>query len=171
MVLLLNVVGNGWLVYRYVSDIWPTANAISQQWLTGQSGPMPPVPDRVGWLYTLIPLVAAALWFVYEVPATGQTGQTWGKRVVGIKVMALESETPLGFARAMRRWNPLGLPVLLWSCGIGYVLQLVDALSPCLERQLHLALHDRYAQTVVVHTGRRGHEIAPVRIPEQTGDK
>lgn len=168
----LNVVGNGWLFYLYLSDIWPAVQAFERQAL--QPSPnydaIPAVPGRAQWILTVIPLIAMALWFAYEVPAIAQRGQTLGKRVVGIKVLPLEGaglpgmpELPpgmtvpdhLGFLRAARRWNPLGLPVLLYTCcGIGFILQLVDALSPTFGGPLHLAFHDRAAATVVVHIGR-----------------
>jgi uncharacterized RDD family membrane protein YckC len=173
VVLGLNVLGNGWLVYLYLSDIWPALAKIWEQSLHPGPDPgavaLPAIPGRAQWLLTMIPIVAMALWFVYEVPAIAQRGQTFGKRVVGIKVMPLESATApgvppaLGFLRAMRRWNPLGLPVLLWTCGLGFLLQLVDAISPVLGGPLHLALHDRSAGTVVIHSGRKGHEITPVK--------
>jgi hypothetical protein len=83
--------------------------------------------------------------------------------------MAMEKDEPIGWGRAFRRWNPLGLPVLLWSCGIGFVLQFVDSISPALGGPLQLALHDRSAQTVVVHCGRRGHEKTPEKVPAKTG--
>jgi uncharacterized RDD family membrane protein YckC len=173
ILLALNVLGNGWLVYLYLSDIWPAVRAIERQMLLPNPNydAVPAIPGRAQWLLTVIPLVAMALWFAYEVPAIAQRGQTVGKRVVGIKVMPLEGaalpgmpELPgsisppdhIGFLRATRRWNPLGLPVLLYTCcGIGFVLQLADALSPVLGGPLHLAFHDRAAATVVVHTGRK----------------
>jgi len=172
ILLALNVVGNGWLVYLYLSDIWPTVKAYESQVL--QPNPnldaIPAIPGRAQWILTVIPLIAMALWFAYEVPAIAQRGQTLGKRVVGIKVLPLEGvrlpgmppappaltvpET-IGYLRAIRRWNPLGLPVLLYTCcGIGFVLQLVDALSPTFGGPLHLAFHDKAAATVVVHSGR-----------------
>jgi hypothetical protein len=174
-VFCLNVVGNGWLVYLYVSDIWPAVQKLQEQMLQAHPNPdaIPPIPGRAQWLLTMIPIVAMALWFAYEVPAIAQRGQTLGKRVVGIKVLPLEAAGepgapntepgPIGFLRAMRRWNPLGLPVLLWTCGLGFLLQLVDAISPVLGGPLRLALHDRSAGTVVVHSGRRGHETTPAR--------
>ena len=136
-----------------------------------QTGVAAQPPDRARFLMALIPVVAAALWLAYEVPSIAQRGQTLGKRVVGIKVLPLESTEPLGFARALRRWNPLGLPVLLWICGIGFILQIVDAISPCLGGPLQLALHDRSARTVVVHVGRKGHEITPLPVTEKTGER
>jgi len=177
----LNVVGNGWLFYLYLSDIWPAVQAVQRQMLLPRPSydALPAVPGRAQWILTVIPLIAMALWFAYEVPAIAQRGQTIGKRVVGIKVLPLEGvqlpgmpeppvaaavPTSLGFLRAARRWNPLGLPVLLYTCcGIGFLLQLVDAISPVLGGPLHLALHDRAAGTVVVHSGRKGHEITPIQ--------
>ena len=49
-------------------------------------------PEPAGTLLIVIVLVAAALWFAYEVPAIANTGQTLGKRLLGIKVVRLESE-------------------------------------------------------------------------------
>ncbi len=172
ILLALNVVGNGWLVYLYLSDIWPTVKAYEAQVL--QPNPnldaIPAIPGRAQWILTVIPLIAMALWFAYEVPAIAQRGQTLGKRVVGITVLPLEgaklpgmpplppgitAPRTLGYLRSIRRWNPLGLPVLLYTCcGIGFVLQLVDALSPTFGGPLHLAFHDKAAATVVVHSGR-----------------
>jgi uncharacterized RDD family membrane protein YckC len=165
VVLALNVVGNGWLIYLYLSDIWPAVRKMQDQML--QSNPnadaIPAIPERARWVLLAIPLVAAALWFAYEVPAIAQRGQTLGKRAVGIRVLPLESTEPLGYLRSMRRWNPLGLPVLLYTCcGVGFLLQLVDGLSPVFGGPLRLAFHDRSAGTVVVHSGRKGHEITPV---------
>jgi uncharacterized RDD family membrane protein YckC len=85
------------------------------------------------------------------VPAHANTGQTLGKRLLGIKVMRLESDEPLGFRRSIRRWNTIGLPTLIWPCyGVGFVLQFVDAIWPTFDRPMHQALHDKSALTVVV---------------------
>jgi uncharacterized RDD family membrane protein YckC len=101
--------------------------------------------------------VGLALWFAYEVPAVASTGQTLGKRMLGIKVMRLESPDPLGFGRSMRRWNRMGLPTVLWPCcGVGFVLQAVDSLFVAIDRPLHQAIHDKAALTVVVVTRKRG---------------
>ena len=54
-----------------------------------------------------------------------------------------------------RRWNTLGLPTLLWPCFcLGFALQLLDALSPLFDHPMRQALHDKRAQTVVVHAPR-----------------
>jgi uncharacterized RDD family membrane protein YckC len=174
LLLLLNVVANGWLVYTVIRDYTPLYLALLHAMQAGQNTrdvALPDVPTRTGLLTSfVIPLIVMALWWVYEVPATARTGQTFGKRAVGIKVMALESVDPIGIPRAFRRWNPLGIPVFLWSCvGVGFLLQFVDALSPTLGGPLNLALHDRSAATVVVRSGRRGHEITPQPSSPPTG--
>ena len=166
IVLGLSVVATGWLVYLLLRDYLPYARAVYNG-----SSQLPAVPVRVGQLGLVIPIVAMLVWLAYEVPTLAGSGQTIGKRTVGIKVMALESTNPLGFGRALRRWGMLGWPMFLWSClGLGFILQFVDSLSPVWGGPLQLALHDRSAQTVVVHCGRRGHEIAPVNVPGKTGE-
>jgi uncharacterized RDD family membrane protein YckC len=169
----LNVVANGYFVYLWVKDIGPYLSAAWTAALNNQAGnvDLPAIPGRASALAYVIPLVAMALWWAYEVPGIANAGQTFGKRVVGIKVMAIEKDAPLGWGRAFRRWNPLGLPVLLWSCGIGFILQFVDAISPTLGGPLQMALHDRSAQTVVVHSGRRGHEKTPDPLPATPGEE
>ena len=85
-------------------------------------------------------------------PASANSGQTLGKRLLGIKVVRLESEERLGFGRSLRRWSRLGLPTLLWpllrrrACSC----RLIDCLFVVIDRPLHQALHDKAAATVVV---------------------
>jgi uncharacterized RDD family membrane protein YckC len=166
IVLALNVLATGWLVYLFLRDYIPLVRALTNR--TGDA--LPPVPGRMTVLAYLIPFVAMLVWLAYEVPAIASTGQTLGKRALGIKVMALESMAPLGFGRALRRWGVLGWPMIFWFCGLGFVLQFVDALSPTWGGPLQLALHDRSAQTVVVHCGRRGRETTPVKAPGKAGE-
>jgi uncharacterized RDD family membrane protein YckC len=110
--------------------------------------------SRISTLMFVITLVTAAVWLAYEVPATANTGQTFGKRMLGIKIVRLEQDGRLGFGRAMRRWWTLGLPTVLWTCCVGFVLQIVDCLFVAIDRPLNQALHDKSAHTVVVHIGR-----------------
>ena len=47
--------------------------------------------------------------------------------------------------------NPLGLPVLLWSCyGFGLLLQVIDVLIGVADRPLHQTMHDKSAGTLVI---------------------
>jgi uncharacterized RDD family membrane protein YckC len=149
-VLVLNVFANGVLVYRFIKHTKPYWDASFAFIRGGSKGEAPtPWPGSSTWLLAIL-AVAMLVWLVYEVPATANSGQTLGKRLVGIRVMPLESTKRLGFGRSLVRWLPMGLPILAWSCLIGFVVQFFDSLSPVLNRPLHLATHDRFAATVVV---------------------
>ncbi|MDG4768391.1 RDD family protein [Solwaraspora sp. WMMD406] len=163
-VLLLNIFINGWFVWQYVVETWPTFAEIWRRSLAGDRSAegVPQVTERASGLQMVIILLAAAIWWAYEVPATANTGQTLGKRLTRLKVVPVEPDGQLGFARSFRRWNTLGLPTLLWICCIGFVFQLIDCIYLLFDRPLRQALHDKSAQTVVVRlpapapTTRRG---------------
>lgn len=168
----LNVLVNGWFAYQFWVQVSP---ALTEAWRRGLAGDpstdgIPPVGDQAGNLLLVIVIIAAALWFAYEVPAVANSGQTPGKRLLGIRVARLESREPLNFSRSFRRWNTMGFPTLLWYCfGIGLVIQLVDALFVPLDRSLHQALHDRSAHTVVVTVA--GGEEPPPTPHEEAPDE
>jgi uncharacterized RDD family membrane protein YckC len=155
-VLALNVVVNGWFVWQYVRGVAPVYREMNRRLADGRPifEDLPQASSQAGTLQIVIVLLAAALWFAYEVPALANTGQTPGKRLLGIKVVRLESADRLGFGRSLRRWNTLGLPTLFWTCGVGFLLQIIDCLFVAIDRPLRQALHDKSAQTVVVHVGR-----------------
>jgi uncharacterized RDD family membrane protein YckC len=126
---------------------------------------MPAVPPELTNLGLIILFVTTAVWFAYEVPSTANSGQTIGKRLLGIRVMRMESVDRLGFGRSWRRWSRLGLPTLLWwCCGIGLIIQLLDCFSVAVDLPLHQALHDKAAATVVVRTNRTPKDPAPVSV-------
>ncbi|GIJ28175.1 hypothetical protein Vqi01_33370 [Micromonospora qiuiae] len=157
IVFALNALVNGWFFWRYLGELSP---AVDEFWRRVQAQdrttePLPAAGEQAGSLVVVMLLIATSLWLAYEVPAMAANGQTFGKRVVGIKVLPVEADAPLGFGRALRRWNTLGLPTLLWyCCGLGLLLQLIDALSPLFDHPLRQALHDKRAQTVVVKVPR-----------------
>lgn len=154
LVFLLNVAVNGWFVYQYWLEIQPALAEIVRRSLANEPtmsmADLPQPGPQAGNLQIAIVVIAAALWFAYEVPAVANTGQTPGKRLMKIKVVRLESDQPLGFGRSFRRWNTMGLPTLLWICLVGFVLQLIDSLFVAIDRPLYQALHDKSAHTVVV---------------------
>ncbi|MFI6229963.1 RDD family protein [Micromonospora echinospora] len=157
IVFLLNVVVNGWFVWRFVQEMSPVWREFGARVSSGSTStePFPPAGEQAGGLQVTILLLATALWFAYEVPSMASGGQTFGKRVMGIRAVPLAGDQPLGFGRSFRRWNTLGLPTLLWyCCGLGLLLQLLDALSPLFDHPLRQALHDKRAQTVVVQVPR-----------------
>jgi uncharacterized RDD family membrane protein YckC len=75
----------------------------------------------------------------------GETGQTPGKRLFGIRVVSIEDGGPLGFGRGFVRW--IGRYVSSLALLIGYLWMLWDA-----ERQ---CWHDKMARAVVVPAGSR----------------
>jgi len=154
-ILALNALVNGWFVYRYVRGAVEYLEEAWRRAAAGESTANIASTERLDLLLWTILLIGLALWFAYEVPALANNGQTPGKRLLGIKVMRLESDDRLGFGRAVRRWYPLAMPTLLWVCaGFGLLIQIAGCSLVLLDRPLRLALHDRYAQTVVVHVGR-----------------
>lgn len=165
-VALLNVLVNGWFAYQWMQIVIPIFRQAMRDPLATQPRP----PDRLGYLTWTMLLIATALWLAYEVPALGNTGQTLGKRIMGIRVVRLESTEQLGLGRAFQRWARLGLWTPMWGCwGFGLLLQFIDSLSPLFDAKLHQALHDRTARTVVVHAPPPPPHTAGV-APEHTDD-
>ncbi|MDI6103835.1 RDD family protein [Actinoplanes sp. NEAU-A12] len=150
-VLLLNVVVNGYFAWLYMQDFLPIFRAY---WAQAQAGNPPPVmqaTDRMSTLSVAIVMIGTLLWLLYEAPSIANSGQTLGKRIVGIKVVGVEKTEPIGFARAFTRWARLGIWTLFWwVCGLGLVIQFVAALSPVFDPRLRQAWHDKAAATVVV---------------------
>jgi uncharacterized RDD family membrane protein YckC len=160
IVLLLNAAVNGWFIWLWWRDFWPYYLEFARRYQNHQSVTDIPVPQTQA-LEIVIFVVGVALWFAYEVPSLANSGQTIGKRIVGIRVLRLEADGPLGFGRAWRRWNPLGLATFLWTCFlIGFALQFLDCLFVIVDHPLHQALHDKSAATVVVHVPRNVKERA-----------
>ncbi|MEU5529910.1 RDD family protein [Micromonospora chersina] len=157
VVFLLNAVVNGWFVWRYIEEISPYLRESVRRSLAGETSTegLPQPGEQAAGLQIAILLIATALWFAYEVPSMAARGQTFGKRLMGVRAVPIEADQPLGFGRATRRWSTLGLPTLLWyCCGLGLLLQFVDAVSPLFDQPLRQALHDKRAQTVVVQLPR-----------------
>ncbi|MEU7865363.1 RDD family protein [Dactylosporangium sp. NPDC049140] len=154
VVAVIIAIATGFLIYQYVKEVGPVMAEIYRRQAAGQSFSDVTTSDRAQYLQIIILILIAAIWFAYEVPSNAGSGQTLGKRLLKIKVVGLDADQPLGFGRAIRRWNPLGLWVLLWTCGIGFVLQFIDALSPVIDWPMHRAIHDRAAGTVVVMADR-----------------
>ncbi|MEV4481161.1 RDD family protein [Micromonospora coxensis] len=173
---LLNVLVNGWFVWRYAQEVSPY---LSEAWRRAVAGDtsregLPAVSTQAEGLVVVMLLITTALWFAYEVPSMAAHGQTFGKRLMGVRAVPVEADQPLGFGRAMRRWSTLGLPTLLWYCFcFGLLLQFVDAVSALFDHPLRQALHDKRAQTVVVQLPRSGDDAtrtAPHDRADSPGD-
>jgi uncharacterized RDD family membrane protein YckC len=65
----------------------------------------PPDNSRGGTIAAAIALIVAALLivFVLYVKALGKTGQTWGRKIVGVSVVGEMTGEPLGFGKALGR--------------------------------------------------------------------
>ena len=89
--------------------------------------------------------IGYAFWFVaflaYSVYFTGgPTGQTVGKRLLGIRVIDFRTGGPIGYGRAVIRY--IGQIISSWICYLGYLWMLWDR-----EKQ---TWSDKMATTVVV---------------------
>jgi uncharacterized RDD family membrane protein YckC len=146
-VLLLNIVVNGYFAYQFAQEFAPMWRAA----MNDPFGEQPQPTARMEYLLWTMLIIATLLWLLYEAPSTASRGQTLGKRVVNIKVLAVENTEPLGFSRAFRRWARLGLWTPFWGCaGLGFLFQFIDSASPLFDQQLRQAMHDKTARTVVV---------------------
>jgi uncharacterized RDD family membrane protein YckC len=165
IVLILNVIVNGWFAYQWWLEVAPIVRAAMQTPL----GTMRDQPSlRSSYLVLTMLVVATALWFAYEVPALANSGQTLGKRLLHVRVFGLEGTGQIGFARATRRWARLGVWTMLWGCwGIGLLIQAINSLSPVFDPRLRQAVYDKTVHTVVlaVPAGYR----TPVRATEPPG--
>jgi uncharacterized RDD family membrane protein YckC len=149
-VLILNIVVNGYFGYLYLQDFRPGFRKYMEEVAAGNTAPILPVTERMQTLSIAMIMIATLVWLAYEAPAIASSGQTLGKRILGIKVVPVEKNEPLGFARAFARWGRLAVWNLFWWCGVGLIVQFVFALSPAFDPRLRQAWHDKAAATVVV---------------------
>ncbi|GAA1598242.1 RDD family protein [Actinoplanes couchii] len=151
VVLLLNVVVNGYFVYLYMEDFRPIFREYYAQVMAGAANPViQEATPRMSTLSVAIVMIATLLWLAYEAPSISSRGQTLGKRLMRIQVVGIEKPGQIGFARAFTRWARLGMWTLFWYCGIGLVIQFLFALSPLFDTRMRQAWHDKAAGTVVV---------------------
>jgi uncharacterized RDD family membrane protein YckC len=159
---------NGYFAYQWGREFAPIYRDTVKQMANGGSAFDAQPSSRMDALLWIMLIVATLVWLAYEAPALAGGGQTLGKRIMRIKVVAVESTGPLGFARAFRRWMRLGIWTLAWGClGFGLLVQFIDALSPTFDPLLRQAFHDKVAGTVVVELPPAG--AAPVDVPTGAG--
>ncbi|WP_285578312.1 RDD family protein [Actinoallomurus iriomotensis] len=97
-------------------------------------------PALFGWV-----LVVGILPFAYEAVQLALWGQTLGKRIMSLRVLA-ESGEPVRPAQAVGRAAANNV-LYLFGCGVGTLMAYLWAIW---DEPLHQALHDRLAGTVVV---------------------
>ncbi len=101
------------------------------------------IQDGETMLVVLLFLVPEA---IYYTALIGSRSQTFGKMALRIKVVDAESRSPIGYARAFRRWLSTAALRALFT-----VPTVVDHLWP-LRDPRNQALHDKFARSVVVRT-------------------
>jgi uncharacterized RDD family membrane protein YckC len=87
-----------------------------------------------------IGLIVVVLLYVKHL---GSTGQTWGRRIVGVKVVDKVTKQPIGFGRAFGR-SIIENTISGWLCWLGFLWMLWDA-----DKQ---TWHDKIVNSVVVRT-------------------
>jgi uncharacterized RDD family membrane protein YckC len=155
-VLLLAGLANVWFAIEFWRNFEPVVRWVMSRPVSVET--VPGTVNRAFELMILMGVVLTAVWFAYEVPASANSGQTLGKRLLGIKVVRVEADERLGFGRSFRRWFRLAWPTPFWvACyGLPILLQVIDCLFVATDRRLHQALHDRITHTVVVQLPRAG---------------
>jgi uncharacterized RDD family membrane protein YckC len=99
--------------------------------------------DGETMLVVLLFLVPEA---IYHTALIGSRSQTFGKMALGIRVVDAESSSPIGYARAFRRWLSTAALRAFFT-----VPTIVDHLWP-LRDPRNQTLHDKFARSVVVRT-------------------
>ncbi len=95
-VLLLDAALCWYLVLQYVNETGPYWRAAVHASQTGSTAALPTMTSRGATLGAVILTFTVVIWGVYEVLPTGRSGQTLGKRLLGIRVIGLEGATTLG---------------------------------------------------------------------------
>ena len=84
---------------------------------------------------------------IYDTAMIGSRNQTFGKMALHIKVVdEIDRVTPIGYARAFRRWLSTAF---LWA--LFTVPGVLDHLWPLRDRRRQ-TFHDKFARSVVVRT-------------------
>jgi uncharacterized RDD family membrane protein YckC len=146
-IILLNVLVNGYFFYLYYQEMAPISTAWANALLNGDPLPALTESDKAQQLKLIMAVISIGLWFAYEVPATANSGQTLGKRLLGIKVTRIDGQ-PFTFWQSIRRWFIVGLPSIIGACA--WPLSILDALWCTWDRPAQQCLHDKVVQTVVV---------------------
>lgn len=140
----LNLVVNGWFLYQYVQEIAPAVRGIMAD---PSADPMALITDRASRLQWTIVIIAALIWFAYEVPGTVNTGQTVGKRLMGLRVVSIPMPK-LRYSMVISRWSLMLLPVVCFPFGV--IVSIVDSLWCLHDKPFRQCLHDKSAMTMVI---------------------
>ncbi len=87
-------------------------------------------------------LVVVATYYTYL--HGNERGQTWAKRLLGIRVRDEGTGGPIGYGRAFARWI---MPVLFWN--FFFIPGLLDGLWPLWDKKRQ-TWHDKIVRSIVV---------------------
>ena len=103
-----------------------------------ESGDPDWAPIAIGAAVLVVGALFVALIYLRSL---GRSGQTWGRKIAGVRVVREESDAPLGFGKALLRQFIQGL-VSGTLFGLGYLWMLWDDKKQC--------WHDKIAGTQVI---------------------
>lgn len=116
----------------------------------------PPIGDilhtevRLVGISLLVGLAIAGILFVYDALTHARWGQTLGKRVMHIRVVALPDRSPITGGAAAKRATLYALAPQV--PGVGGIFGLVNVLWLLWDKPYRQCLHDKVAHTIVVKT-------------------
>lgn len=144
IVAAIALVVNGYFIYQYIQEVSPMVQRILAD---PSTDPMTLITDRANQLQWTIVIITALIWFGYEVPGTVNTGQTIGKRVMGIQVVSIPLPK-LRYSMVISRWSLMLLPVVCFPFGV--VVSIIDSLWCTYDKPFRQCLHDKSAMTMVI---------------------
>jgi uncharacterized RDD family membrane protein YckC len=116
--------------------------------------------DRSEGTATWEVVVRLLLTGLYVVPAIGVWGATLGQRIVGLRVVRLDTGGDPGWTRSLVRWAVVAVPGL-----VSLVVPVVDPfvgfwgfavyLAIFVDGDLHRGLHDRFSGLLVIEARNR----------------
>ncbi|MYS18809.1 RDD family protein [Streptomyces sp. SID4948] len=110
--------------------------------LTGRTVKVWLIDGTTGVQLGAVLVVAIGAGLLLEVLPTVKWGRTVGKKLVGLRVLDVESQLPPGFGASLRRWLTHAVPDLLVIGVVGLAWCLFD-------RPWKQCLHDKAARTFV----------------------
>lgn len=143
----LNALVNGYFVWQFLEALWPSVREAARS----GGGAEVRIPDSVSEHYWIVVLIGLGLWFAYEVPATLNSGQTLGKRLMGIRVEPL-GPLRFGWGRMFLRWSYMGFLMVCFPFGL--LFWLMDGIWCIRDRPFRQCLHDKSPGTIVVEVPR-----------------
>lgn len=118
-------------------------------------------PSAVGIVVMVACWLAGLAYLIWNVGFNqGRTGQTWGKRVVGISVIAEQTQLPLGVGASIGR--QLAHIVDALPCYLGFLFPLWDAKSQTLA--------DKMLQSIVIPGRAEAQPDPAFTTPQPPGD-